>query len=63
MPGNQLNGTIPIELSLLISLVQLYLDDNSLSGTVPTELGKLSLLYLVDISLNDLMDLSTTYSV
>jgi Leucine-rich repeat (LRR) protein len=55
--GNNLVGTIPIELTLLSdSVASLALGDNSLMGTIPSEVGLLSKLTLLSIWGNTLTD-------
>ncbi|CAB9515264.1 Leucine Rich Repeat [Seminavis robusta] len=49
---NQLQGTLPPELSLLTNLVRLDLMSNDLTNTIPTELGQLSLLQVLGLSEN-----------
>ena len=39
--GNQLNGTVPLNLCFLQKLKVLWLQDNELSGEIPSELGNL----------------------
>jgi len=46
LAGNQLNGTIPPELSNLTALQELYLSNNRLSGQIPPELGNLTALQI-----------------
>jgi Leucine-rich repeat (LRR) protein len=56
--GNNLVGTIPIELTLLSdSVASLALGDNSLMGTIPSEVGLLSKLTLLSIWGNTLTDM------
>jgi len=47
---NNLNGTLPSEISQLESLQQLSLIENFIAGTIPSELG--SMKHLFDIELN-----------
>ena len=51
---NNLEGTIPWELSLLVDLEEIVMDDNKLSGSIPSELGSLSALKVVDLDNNQL---------
>jgi len=53
---NQLNGTIPTELSELNNLRLLNLTGNLLSGSIPEELGYLNNLYSLDLSVNQLSE-------
>jgi protein brassinosteroid insensitive 1 len=51
---NQLNGTIPTEISAMQSLIVLYLEHNYLSGQLPPEFGGLNRLIYLDLSHNRL---------
>ena len=52
--NNNLNGTIPEELSVLSKLLHLHLYSNRLSGNVPSEIGELAGLLQLDLSGNRL---------
>jgi len=52
--SNNLDGTIPSEIGLLLLLTQLDLDTNDLSGSIPSEIGELSSLARIDLYTNDL---------
>ena len=52
--GNNLTGTIPMELGNLPSLESLVLDDNQLGGEIPTELGNMSSLINLSVIGNQL---------
>ena len=52
--GNNLVGTIAMELGNLSNLTKLTLFNNELSGSIPRELGNLSNLTWLELSLNDL---------
>ena len=54
MSGNQLSGTIPTEVGLLLSLRSLSLSFNQLKGTIPTEFTQCKLINELRISDNDL---------
>ena len=49
-----LNGTLPVELGDLASLMELDLGENQLTGTVPSELGQLSGLTQLWLNSNEL---------
>ena len=51
---NQLTGTIPVELSSLSNLEELYLNINQLSGKIPAELGDLANLERLHLFSNEL---------
>jgi hypothetical protein len=42
MSTNQISGTIPTELGLLVKLTVLNFDTNLLTGTIPTHLAALT---------------------
>jgi len=44
LSDNRLQGPLPSEIGLLLSLTYLYLDINSITGTIPSEIGLLSSL-------------------
>ncbi len=52
--GNNLEGTIPVELGNLDKLLRLNLGSNRLTGAIPPELGRLSNLQTLSLSDNDL---------
>jgi Leucine rich repeat len=52
LPGNDLRGTLPLELSLLTSLEVIELSDNLLTGLLPTSFGDMSALREVYLSDN-----------
>ncbi|MCK5830158.1 MAG: hypothetical protein KAH20_07620 [Methylococcales bacterium] len=54
LPSNNLNGSIPIELSQLGYIKRINLNNNKLSKTIPSELGLLSLLSSLQLSSNQL---------
>ena len=54
LSGNQLNGSIPLELGSLSGLEWLSLPFNQLSGVIPGELGSLSLLQYLELYSNQL---------
>ncbi|MBW3671576.1 MAG: Ig-like domain-containing protein, partial [Acidobacteria bacterium] len=54
LSSNGLDGTLPVELGDLTSLVQLWLDHNSIDGSIPSTLGNLSMLQSLNFSSNDL---------
>lgn len=47
MSGNQLSGTLPVELSALVNLQTLSVANNGFSGTIPSFIGGLSQLTCV----------------
>ena len=49
---NNLQGTLPTEVSVLKSLSELHVYFNNITGTLPTELGSLSELSLLDLERN-----------
>jgi len=55
LDNNNLNGTIPSEISKLISLQNIDFTTNVLYGTLPPELFSLSLLLYFDVSYNSLI--------
>ncbi|MCY3694052.1 MAG: cadherin-like beta sandwich domain-containing protein [Chloroflexi bacterium] len=55
LPGNRLQGRIPIELSNLSFLRTLSLDSNQLSGSIPSEIGNLHRLRHLNLG-NNLLD-------
>ena len=52
MGDNQLQGPLPTELSSLLDLEQLLLQNNQLTGQVPAELGALENLRRLELSGN-----------
>ena len=52
LPGNNLRGTVPVQLVTLTELHFLDLSDNQLSGAIPPELGDLSPQGLVSLDLS-----------
>ena len=49
VPGVQLNGIIPPEISKLTELRVLNLEENELTGSLPPELGSLAMLEVLDV--------------
>ena len=47
LPGNNLQGTIPNEITTLSELIELSLSQNSLTGSIPTDIGDLSELKIL----------------
>jgi hypothetical protein len=41
LSNNGFNGTIPSELSNIVSLKYFYVENNNMTGTIPTEIGSL----------------------
>ena len=54
LSSNQLSGSIPSELGMLIQLTRLFLFDNQLSGSIPSELSMLTELRDLYLSINQL---------
>ncbi|CUG77854.1 GP46-like surface antigen, putative [Bodo saltans] len=54
LPGNYIQGTLPISWWNMSSLWYLYLYSNSLSGTLPVSWGNMSSLWYLDLSTNSL---------
>ncbi|CAM9639467.1 unnamed protein product [Ectocarpus sp. 6 AP-2014] len=54
LPGNNLQGTIPVELGKLTALEALILGNNNLSGPIPPALGKLAALQALYLHQNKL---------
>ena len=52
LPHNNMQGSLPPELSLLTELQQLVLPQNNLTGVLPTELGLLKALKTLDLEEN-----------
>ncbi|KAJ8765682.1 hypothetical protein K2173_014804 [Erythroxylum novogranatense] len=52
--GNQIRGTVPIEIGNLISLQYLRLEENHLAGSIPSSIGKLENLYRLYLHGNEL---------
>ncbi len=53
-PGNNLTGSLPVELGDLANLESLELDNNLISGTIPSQLGNLSALEFISLHSNQL---------
>jgi hypothetical protein len=51
---NQLEGTLPVELSWLQSLLRLNLRDANIGGTIPPQFGNLNLMRYFQMTRNDL---------
>ncbi|KAK9929493.1 hypothetical protein M0R45_026589 [Rubus argutus] len=54
LQGNNINGTIPIEIGQLRLLRQLRLANNSISGTIPDQISNLKNMEVLDLSMNHL---------
>ncbi|CAM0907887.1 unnamed protein product [Alopecurus aequalis] len=52
--SNQISGSIPVEISNLVSLTSLRMESNFLSGSIPFTIGKLQSLYILNLSKNRL---------
>lgn len=52
--NDDLTGEIPVELSNLVNLVNLYIQSNSVTGPIPPQLGQLENLNVLDLRYNDL---------
>lgn len=50
--GNQLSGSIPLEIGNLTSLTYLYLQENKLSGCIPSQIGNLKSLVALKLHEN-----------
>ena len=55
LPSENLSGSLPPEIGLLISLTSLHLSNNPLTGSIPIEIGFLTNLELMDISGKDVL--------
>ncbi|GKV51217.1 hypothetical protein SLEP1_g57886 [Rubroshorea leprosula] len=51
---NKLTGEIPVQISVLLELVQLNLSRNRLTGCIPSNIGQMSQLESLDLSWNQL---------
>ncbi len=52
--GNNLKGTLPIELGNLTQLKYLFLENNKISGSIPSSIGKCTKLYDLVLGTNQL---------
>jgi Leucine-rich repeat (LRR) protein len=52
--ANNLNGTIPATLGSIVSLKEMYLDNNTLEGPIPTELAQCQNLMKLSLEVNQL---------
>ena len=52
LTNNQLTGTIPFSIGLLVTFTYITLASNQFSGTIPARLGALSNLAVLDLSSN-----------
>jgi hypothetical protein len=50
--SNNLQGTIPMEIEILQSLIEFDVDNNTIAGSIPSEFGKLSTLNFLDLDTN-----------
>ena len=54
LDGNNLTGSLPVELGKLGSLTRLALNRNAITGAIPSQLGSLPVLSIIGIARNDL---------
>nr|GMD43816.1 receptor-like protein EIX2 [Ipomoea batatas] len=54
LPGNHIDGKIPVEIMSLHALQNLNVSRNNLSGTIPETIGNLSKIESLDLSRNEL---------
>ncbi|GKV30348.1 hypothetical protein SLEP1_g39165 [Rubroshorea leprosula] len=54
LSGNKLTGEIPVQISVLLELVQLNLSRNQLTGRIPSDIGQMRQLESLDLSQNQL---------
>jgi hypothetical protein len=54
LKGNNLNGSIPVDIGLLNSLEVLELSSNRLTGSVPTEIKNITSLKILDLQQNSI---------